>query len=108
MKEEDKNDNNDKVALLTQKGKMFRKNGKGDKKSMYDKSKIKCFHCGKIGHKKYECRKFKTENKKKGETNDDGKSAMIMITEIDNDDAYASPKDPFRMDYKVRENVRPA
>ena len=31
---------------------------------------------------------------------------MIMITEIDNDDAYASPKDPFGMDYKVRENVK--
>jgi hypothetical protein len=33
---------------------------------------------------------------------------MIMITEIDNDDVYASPKDPFGMDYKVWENVRPA
>ena len=106
LREEDENDNNDKAALLTKKGKTFWKNGKGDKKSTYDKLKIECFHCGKIGHKKYECQKFKTENKKKGETNDDGKSAMIMITEIDNDDAYASLKDPFRVDYKVRENVK--
>ena len=63
---------------------------KGDNKNGSKKKKLKCYHCGKNRHKKYNCLKSKAENKGKSESkNDDkekagsGKSALLSFSQID-------------------------
>ena len=71
-----------------------RKNQSSKSTNKYDKKNdksIKCYHCGKPGHKKPECRKLKAELEGKNHANvddkeesDSGKSALISIRK-DND-----------------------
>ena len=116
IKSEEETDE-DSAVLLTKKRNQPKKVWNGQRRSTTDMSKIKCFTCGKLGHKSWGCMKPKRETKSKPK-NDDGKSAMITTTEIDGDDTFdgddmydgrrTPTKDPFGVTYQVCENEKPS